>query len=704
MNTEFGKIAALTQTIEKEMSPLQKEMIFVTRVIAGIAIFMGIFFFLLGISLAGLSRIDAFIFAIGIIVANVPEGLLPTVTLALALAVQKMVSENALVKKLSSIETLGSCTVICTDKTGTLTKNEMTVKRVWVGREFEVSGTGYNPEGSLIGDDGRTLDLNKIDKNVEWLGIISSLCNNSRLKKNKEGYSIIGDPTEGALLVLSEKILSDSKSDEFRRLREIPFTSARKRMTVIVRGKDRKVYALTKGAPEILLDLCTHIQLDGRVEQLNENTRETILTKVEEYSNHAFRVMGFAFKNIEERANIFTLDAEEVESGLCFVGLAAMYDPPRPEVEEAVLKCRSAGIRIIMITGDHSLTAMSVARKIGIADENTKLINGIELDRMSDYDLREILKSGSCVFARVSPEHKLRIVSVLKDLDEIVAVTGDGVNDAPALKKADIGVAMGITGTDVAKEAADMILMDDNFATIVKAIEEGRAVFDNIRRFITYIFASNIPEIVPYLVFVLSGGKIPLPLTVLQILAVDVGTDLVPALALGTEAPERDVMKRPPRKREERLLTAGLFARAYGYLGIIEAIACMASYFYAYVRAVGSLCMPLAASGITYLRARTMCLASIITSQVGNGFACRTTRESIISKGFFTNKFYLWGIVTELVLINIFIYVPFFQRIFGHASLDLKDWLFLFIWPPIVLFADEARKFVVRKFLNKKKT
>lgn len=697
MNTEFGKIAALTQTIEKEMSPLQKELIFVTRVIAAIAVFMGVVFFFLGILFAGLPRFDAFIFAIGIIVANVPEGLLPTVTLALALAVQKMASENALVKKLSSIETLGSCNVICTDKTGTLTKNEMTVKKIWVGEELEVTGAGYEPQGELLFPEYADEESKKsLLENIKWLGLISALCNNSKLKETDKGFSVIGDPTEGALLVLSKKIELDGQEENYSRLREIPFTSARKRMTVIVKSPEKKIYAFTKGAPEVVLERCKFIILGSKVIKLDEETKRKVIEQVEEYSNQAFRVMGFAFKEIEATKNIYTLEPEEIESELCFVGLVAMYDPPRPEVEEAVKKCREAGIRVIMITGDHGLTALAVAKKIGIADDQTPQINGPDLDRYSNEELKNILKQKSCIFARVTPEHKLQIVSLLKELDEIVAVTGDGVNDAPALKRADIGVAMGITGTDVAKEAADMILLDDNFATIVKAIEEGRAVFDNIRRFITYIFASNIPEIVPYLVFVLSGGKIPLPLTVLQILAVDVGTDLVPALALGTEPPEKDVMKRPPRKRTERLLTPAIFARAYGFLGIIEAIACMTSFFYAYVRSGWSIGLPLASSGITYLKARTMCLASIITSQVGNGFACRTTKESIFSKGFLTNRFYLVGIMVELVLINIFIYVSFFQKLFGHTPLDLKDWLFLIIWPPILLLADEARKAIVR--------
>lgn len=698
MDTEFGKIARLTQALEEEPSPLQKEMGFVTRVIAGIAISMGIVFYILGVALAGLTKVEGFLFAIGIIVANVPEGLLPTLTLSLAMAAQKLARENALIKRLSTVETLGSSTVICTDKTGTLTKNEMTVKKVWSGNYFEVSGIGYKPEGKVIeAKSGREVKEDELTENLKLLLLGADLCNNSRLVSENGLYRIIGDPTEGALKTLACKYETAKElSKEFKRIREIPFNSFRKRMSVICSDKNKELWCFAKGAPEVLLDLCDYFQFGSEIKPLSPDKKAEILKVVEDFSRQAYRVIAIAYKKLESGVNVFVLNEEEVESGLIFLGLAAMIDPPRPEVEEAVKKCQTAGIKIIMITGDHGLTAAAVAKKIGIADDFTPIVTGSEIDNMGEEELKKILKGKNCIFARVSPEHKLKIVSLLKEMGEIVAVTGDGVNDAPALKKADIGVAMGLTGTDVAKEAADLILLDDNFATIVKAVEEGRAVFDNIRRFITYIFASNIPEIVPYLVFVLSGGKIPLPLTVLQILAVDVGTDLVPALALGAETPEKDVMTRPPRPRNERLLNLSLFLRAYGYLGIFEAIACMASFFFAYIRAGYSIALPLIGQGFVYLKARTMCLASIITSQIGNGFACRTTRESIFSKGFTTNKLYLVGIVAELTLISIFIYVPFFARVFGHKPLDYLDWAFLMIWPPLILFADELRKYIIR--------
>lgn len=704
MRTEFGKIAKLTQAVGEEPSPLQKEINFVTKVIAAIAISMGAVFYLLGVKIAGLRQIEGFIFGIGIIVANVPEGLLPTITLSLAMAAQKLASRNALVKRLSTVETLGCSTVICTDKTGTLTKNEMTVKKIWSGTYYDVTGAGYKPEGKIVHENSRELDYSELEENLRMILKISLLCNNSRVVEESGAYRVIGDPTEGALFTLAhkyEEVLREAAS--YRRVKEIPFNSFRKRMSVICEDEKKRRYCFSKGAPEVLLDLSKKAFFNGEVVELTGRAREEIKDAVENLSGQAYRLIAFAYREIDPTDNVFVADESEIERDLVFCGIAAMIDPPRPEVEDAVRKCKSAGIKVIMVTGDHGLTATAIARKIGIADENTVVVLGNQLDSVSDSELKELLKKKHCLFARVSPEHKLRIVSCLKEAGEIVAVTGDGVNDAPALKKADIGVAMGLTGTDVAREAADLILLDDNFATIVSAVEEGRAIFDNIRRFITYIFASNIPEIVPYLFFVLSGGLIPLPLTVLQILAVDVGTDLVPALALGAEPPEKDVMMRPPRSRKERLLSLNLFLRAYGFLGMIEAFACMASFFFAYLRAGHSLILPLAGSGFTYLKARTMCLASIVTSQIGNGFACRTNKESIFSKGFLTNKFYLLGILTELVLIAMFIYIPFLAAIFEHRPLDLVDWAFLAIWPPLILAADEVRKAIVRRMSVKLK-
>jgi potassium/sodium efflux P-type ATPase len=705
MNTEFGKIAALTLSLKEEPSPLQKEISFVTKVIVAIAISMGVLFYLLGVFLAGLTKMEGFIFAIGIIVANVPEGLLPTITLSLAMAVQRMARNNALVKKLSTVEVLGSATVICTDKTGTLTRNEMTVKKIWAWDYFDVTGSGYEPKGAIKDSRGCELNGGKLTKNLRYLLLTAELCNNSKLVKSEDQYRIIGDPTEGALKVMAAKYPDViNEANNYKRIREIPFNSFRKRMSVICEDEIGQKICFSKGAPDVLLNLCRYYLADGELKEINEEEIKTILSVIDEMSEEAYRVLAFAYRYLEPGINVYVAEDEEIESGLVFLGLVGMIDPPRPEVEEAVKKCRAAGIKIFMITGDYGLTARAIAKKIGIFDDSTKLFLGADLENLSDEELKEVLNEESLIFARVTPEHKLRIVTLLKDMGHIVAVTGDGVNDAPALKKADVGVAMGVIGTDVAREAADMILLDDNFASIVRAVEEGRAIFDNIRRFITYIFASNIPEIVPYLVFVLSGGKIPLPLTVTQILAVDVGTDLLPALALGAEPPESDVMKRKPRPRNERLLSPGVLLRAYGFLGILEAIACMTSFFYVYLRSGYSFALPLVSTGAVYLKARTMCLASIITSQIGNGFACRTTKESIFSKGFTTNRLYLLGIVYELGLISALIYIPFLAKVFGHQPLSLNDWLFLFIWPPLILLAEELRKLISRKLIVRKKS
>jgi magnesium-transporting ATPase (P-type) len=704
MKTEFGKIAHLTQAVEVEKSPLQKEMGFVTKVVAILAVGMGVLFYLLGTTFAGLSTIDAFIFAIGIIVANVPEGLLPTVTLALAMGVQRMVHRNALVKKLSSVETLGSCTVICTDKTGTLTQNEMTVRAMWVGETIEVTGVGYEPRGEFRRN-GKALEKKEIEK-IEPIFLAGALCNNAKLLSPKkgggeEGWKILGDPTEGSLLVLAEKAgyKLNRIYKEKPRVQEIPFDSRRKRMSVICEDKEGKLFAWVKGAPGEIIKLSRKIYLKGEVKEFTEELKKEVLAVYDSFAERALRVLALAYREVPQRDDY---KAEEVEKELVFLGLVGMMDPPRPEVERAVEKCQNAGIRIIMITGDYGITAEAIARKIGIIEGKARIITGEELDALSQGDLKRVLKGRNILFARVAPEHKMRVVSALQELGEIVAVTGDGVNDAPALKKADIGVAMGLSGTDVAKEAAEMILLDDNFATIVNAVEEGRAVYDNIKKFVTYIFASNIPEIVPYLVFVLSGGAIPLPLTVLQILAIDLGTDLVPALALGVEAPEPGVMERPPRSRKDRLLNARLLLRAYGFLGMIEATACMSGYFFAYWEAGWRLGMKLVSTGPVYEKARTMCLAGVVTTQIGNGYACRTEKESIFKVGFFSNRLYLWGIFSELVLINLFVYMPFFQKLFGHQPLGIANWAYLFLWTPIIFFASEGRKFLVRRKIKSK--
>ena len=696
--TEFGKIAGLTQKIAEELSPLQKEMVFVTRVVAVLAVGLGTLFFVLGSSVAGLSMPVALIFAIGIIVANVPEGLLPTVTLSLAFGVERMAKKNALIKKLSSVETLGSTTVICTDKTGTLTQNEMTVRELWVdGKVITVGGAGYEPVG-LFRDDGRVLKQPQLDSWAEFFRS-ALLCTTTRLVAPAPGeraWKVIGDPTEAALLVVGKKAGQDIDAEfsAYPRIYLLPFESVRKRMSSIHEHNSRRV-AYVKGSPKEILDLSTRVMFNGEVVAIDSALKAQLAERIDDFARRGLRVLAIARRQLTPDTSFFSTDT--IERELVFLGLMAMLDPPRPAVKNAVRLAHRAGIKIIMITGDYGLTAESIARQIGIIEGQATVVSGPDLEGMPDERLRDVVVEENVIFARVASEHKMRVVDALRSHGEIVAVTGDGVNDAPALKRADIGIAMGASGTDVAREAADMVLTDDNFASIVAAIEEGRAVYDNIRRFITYIFASNIPEMVPFILFVMLG--IPLPLTILQILAIDLGTDLAPALALGSEPPEPDVMDRPPRPRNKRLLDISLIARAYLFLGLIEAAAGMAGYYFIYYQNGWRPGQTLDATGEVYVLATTMVLASIVTMQIGNGFAVRTERASILRKGFFTNKFYLLGIASEVLFIALIVYVPFLQRIFHTAALRYTDWLFLFLLTPTILLADEIRKWLVRSRL-----
>jgi magnesium-transporting ATPase (P-type) len=450
--------------------------------------------------------------------------------------------------------------------------------------------------------------------------------------------------------------------------------------------------AHVKGAPAETLKLCTHILLNGNVEPITDGLREVITSENDALSEEGLRVLGIAIRPLAFGEG-FTV--ENTEKDLVFLGLVGIMDPPRPEVPDAIGLCHRAGIRAVMITGDYGLTALAIARKVGLSrTEHPRVVTGHELSAMDEKDLQALLKD-EVIFARVTPEHKMRIVSSLKEIGEVVAVTGDGVNDAPALKKADIGVAMGMRGSDAAREAAAMILTDDNFASIVSAIEEGRAVYSNIRKFVTYIFSSNIPEIVPFIAFVLF--RIPLPLTVMQILAVDLGTDLVPALGLGTEPPEPGTMDRPPRPRNKRLLDLPLLLRAYCFLGPIEAIACMAGFFFIYWQQGWRPGMAMADSGTVYITATTMSLAGIVATQMGNVMACRTDRESVFRTGLFANKLVLWGIASELAIISLLVYTPFLQRIFGLAPLGFREWAFLFAFAPLLLIMEEGRKWLVRR-------
>ena len=667
MSTEIGTIAHLTQAVVEAPSPLQREMARVTRMVTLLAGSFGVGFFVLGVATGLLSLTEGMLFALGIIVANVPEGLLPTLTLALALGVQRMARERALMKRLSAAETIGATTVICTDKTGTLTENRMAARCVW-------SSGRIRPIATLGDDAPREI------RALFEAAVLGSLATAER-----------GDPTEVALVAAAATI--GVESHEARRSHEIlapyPFDSFRKRMT-LVRATDDGPVAYVKGAPKETLALCTAVRWDGGDVELTDEMRSAILADHDRLAAEGLRILAVAVRPLPQR--LLGAAASAVERTLIFLGLVALWDPPRPEVAAAIAVCRRAGVRVLMATGDYGLTAQAIARQIGLPVE--KVITGQEIERLSAEALRELLAEGGVLFARTSPVHKLAIVSALKAAGEVVAVTGDGVNDAPALKAADIGVAMGKRGSDVAKEAAVMVVTDDNFASIVAAIRQGRAIYANMGKFVTYIFASNVPEMVPFLVAVLFG--IPLPLTVMQILAVDLGTDLLPALALGAEQPEPGIMDRPPRPRAERLLSASRLLQAYGFLGVTEAVLSLGAFFWTYWMAGWRPGLPMAAAGDVYQRATTMALGGIVAAQIGNVFACRTDRESVFRVGLFSNRLVLLGIAVEVALLAALILLPPLAKVFGLAAPSFVEWRLLLVFPFVVVLLEEGRKWLVR--------
>ena len=684
--TELGAIADLTQSLEETPSPLQIELRHVSITVTVIAVMVGSVFFLLALALGDMPLARGFVFALGMIVAFVPEGLLPTVTLSLAMGTQRMAVRNALVKKLSSVETLGCTTVICTDKTGTLTANEMTVRAVTVdGQTYRFGGVGYEPVGEVTPSPGEEL---------RRLLTAAVLASNARLTKPAEGHwSIVGDPTEGAILTAAVKagIDLDDISARYPRSSEVPFDSTRKRMSSVNQiGADLMVF--TKGAPAELLERCQSRYTDRGSAPLTEADRKVVLEAIDTAAGEGLRMLGVAQRTVSGLPS----PQQDIEVGLEFLGLIAMHDPPRPEVEAAIGKCRSAGIRIIMITGDYGVTAEAIGQRIGMIDSGSiRVVNGTELDELGDAELAAILDS-DVVFARTAPAHKLRVVGALQARGDVVAVTGDGVNDAPALKKADIGVAMGLAGTDVAKEAADIILLDDNFASIVAAVEEGRAVYDNIKKFTGYILTSNTPEAIPFVIFVFSGGRIPIALDVMHILAIDLGTDLAPALALGAEKPEPDVMERPPRSLDAHLIDRRLLVRSYLLLGSLQAAFVMAAFFGAYRLAGFEGWLDLPSEGPIYRSATAMALAAVVATQIGNLFAQRSARVSSLRMGLGHNRLLWWGILSELLVIALIVYVPIFQDVIGTAPFPTVGWAWLLLGVPLLPIADEVRKAVAR--------
>ncbi len=700
MVTQFGRITNLTQAVAESPSLIQKELGQVARYLSLAGLGLGIVVLAVGTFQVGLSLNDAFILAIGILVATVPEGLTPTVTLTLAMAVQRLAQQGILVKKLSIAETLGTTSVICTDKSGTLTQNQMTVRKVWMaGVKLSVSGSGYDPVGEFSPALAR-LGKEEHKASVEDLQALLAagmLCNNARLNPPSPGsprWTCLGDQTEAALLTLGLKggLKEASLSQAYPRVHELPFDARRKRMSTIHRLEGKEI-AFVKGSPKEVLQLCTQIAVHGAAHPLDEKTRAEVLAANDDYAQSALRVIGLAKRELPPRSGAYT--PESVERELTFLGLAAMMDPPRPEVAQAMQAFRSAGIRMVMVTGDYGLTAESLARRVGmLSGPSPRILTGNELDALSDSGLQDLLAE-EIIFARMAPEHKVRLVSAFQARGEVVAVIGDGVNDAPCLRKADIGIAMGISGTDVAREAADVVLVNDDFSAVVKAIEEGRAVFDNLRKFITYIFASNIPEIMPFILTALFN--IPLALRVTQILAIDLGTDLLPALALGIEKPEPGVMERPPRSKAQPLVDRGLLLRAFGWLGGIETLLCYAGFFLVYrLAGLQAGALPGGEGGVeaVYLAAITVFHVGVVTSQVGNLFACRSESRNTRRIGWLSSPFLLVSIGVEIVLMVLMVYWPPLAKLFEHVSIPPLYWVGLFLYAPLLYGLDYGRKII----------
>ncbi|OVE75130.1 hypothetical protein BVX95_00105 [archaeon D22] len=686
-NTEFGKIARLTTDVKKDKSPLQKELYKVGKFIAKATFILVALVFLGGV-ISGGKIFDMFLFSISMAVAAVPEGLPATVTIALALGVTRMAKKSAIIRKLSSVETLGCTTVICSDKTGTLTKNQMTVTKAYANNlMINVTGIGYNPEGEFF-HDGKKLTHDELDE-YELLFNIATLTNNAKLTHKKDAWNILGDPTEGALLVASQKLGIDSKVliKAYPKVHEIPFDSERKRM-ITVHKHNAHNYAYMKGAFDEVIKLCTKISINGKIKKLTKKDIQDLEKKNLEMSEAGERVLACSLKAVDNN-----FSTKGIEKDMVFVGLIGMIDPPRKGVKEAVKLAKEAGIRINVITGDFGVTAKAIAKQVGIARDDTQVITGVELDKIDDGTLRDILKNET-IFARVSPEHKLRIVNLLEEMDEVVSVTGDGVNDAPALKRASIGIAMGISGTDVSKEASNMVLADDSFVSIISAIKEGRTIYDNLKKFITYILSSNIGELVTVLGALIIG--FPLPLLAIQILLIDLGTDVLPSLALGVESAEKGIMKRKPRNRKEKIMNSKLMKR----LVMVGTVLGLGSLFLFYKTITSFGLSPFDSSIVgtfAYVKATTMVFASLILFQMVNVFNCRSETKSAYMISLTENKFLLFSVISSIGLMLAFIYVPFFNTILKTTPLMLGDWLLIGLVALTINLADETRKYLYRK-------
>lgn len=727
MNTQVGKIADLLQSTEDEATPLQKEMNHVSKIL-GIAVCIIAVVVLLALAvLEGFHSvhdvIDSLLLAVSLAVAAVPEGLAAILTVVLALGVQRMAAHHAIVKKLHSVETLGSASVICSDKTGTLTRNEMTVERVVVpSGEVELTGTGYAPEGDMVSIDGSAVPENVANEVLATLGA-GTLANDGELREGEKPgtWEIVGDPTEVSLVVAARKTHADKKFAHFDRVAEIPFTSERKRMSVITRNATDagKLTVFAKGAPDVLLSYCDRIYVNGAIRKLTEGDRQDILDTVERLSREAYRTLGEAFRPLETdslaqipgiRTNSagdisdISEQAEAIEAHLVWCGMVGIIDPPRTEVRDAVAEAHRAGIRTVMITGDHPLTAARIASDLGIIAKDGKALTGDELDAMDEAQLDKATSEVS-VYARVAPEHKLKIVESLQRQGNIAAMTGDGVNDAPAVKSADIGVAMGITGTEVTKQSAKMILADDNFSTIVAAVREGRGIFDNIRKFLRYLLSSNVGEVFTVFFGVVFAGwlgiknpesvGVTVPLLATQLLWINLLTDAAPALAMGVDPMTEDVMNRKPRKLTDRVIDGAMWGDIV-YIGIIMAAVTLIGMD---MHLTGGLFTDRSVDAMGHdaqmVEARTMGFTILVFAQLFNAIASRSHLQSAFV-GLFSNK-WLWGAIgLSIVLQLLVIYVPFLNTAFGTTPLPPMAWLECIGLAFFVLVASEIRKIFLR--------
>jgi Ca2+-transporting ATPase len=698
-DTEFGKIVSLSRDIKEPLSPLQKDIDYTAKINFIVALIVAGIFFAIAKILVNLNMIESLLFAIGVMISLVPEGFQLTVSLSLALTALAMAKRNVVVKRLSSVGTLGSATVMCVDKTGTITSGEMMVKNVWAnGEVFEVTGDGYSPAG-FVTIHGRR--MNRAERtHVLALFEVAAFCNNAKLNGPSDTiprWTVLGDPTDGAFLVFAGKgDLNVSEAlTKNTRIGLIPFDSTRCLMTSIHRRSDGKIVAYTKGASHELLSRCSTIFLENKRVPLDELKRKAIEQQIETFAAEGFRVLAMGTRilpNPEQKE----FKSEGVEADLTFLGLAALLDPPRPMIEKAVSEARSAGMRVIMVTGDHHLTAEAIAKRVGIVTSTEHMvISGYELAKFSESELSRILDNPEMVFARTAPEQKLRIVKALKSKGETVAVTGDGVNDAPALMEAEVGIAMGAGGTDVARESADMVLLDNNFISIMEGVKLGRGMFDNLRKFVYYVYTHNWAELVTFIAFVLL--RVPLPLLVVQVLAIDLGMDVLPSLALTMEPPEPGVMKQSPKRTGSRLIDPGILLKGL-YVGVIISISGLFWAFQTWQATGWSFGQVTVSDPIAYAKGTTIVMAGIMAGQLGNFFAARSSSESVFRLNPLRNRWLLPGILSQLAILACIVYTPFLQPLFRTAPLTPLDWIYLYSFAPLVVLVEELRKAFVRHF------